>query len=83
MIRMLNTNLEKFWTLLWLENVPPSFSKFSWDQIFIADKIHETMYVLEIVEAFLVNDYWMLNPDTDERKMREVWVPNFIKLGGF
>ncbi len=41
------------------------------------------MYVLEIVESFLVNDYQMLSQDTEERKLREVWLARFIRLGGF
>lgn len=84
MLKMLNTNLEKFWSLLWLENVPEFYNqKFAWDRLFKADNIHETMYVLEILESFLVNDYSMLGPETDERKYRDVWVTNFIRLGGF
>lgn len=61
MLRMLNTNLKFFWTLLWLDN-PPEFitQKFTWASLFKADNLHETMYVLEIVESFLVNDFQML-----------------------
>lgn len=84
MLRMLNTNLNFFWTLLWLDN-PPAFvqQKFTWGALFKADNLHETMYVLEIVESFLVNDYQMLAQETEERKLREVWLKRFVKLGGF
>jgi len=51
--------------------------------LFKPDNVHETSYVLEILESFLVNDYLMLDANTDERKLREMWVANFIRLGGF
>ena len=56
---------------------------FTWESLFKPDNLHETMYVLEIVESFLVNDYQMLSQDTEERKLREVWLARFIRLGGF
>jgi len=61
MLRILNTNLKFFWTLLWLDS-PPEFvtQPFTWESLFKPDNLHETMYVLEIVESFLVNDYQML-----------------------
>jgi hypothetical protein len=86
MLKMLNTRLEKFWTLLWLDNVPSymvNHEKFSWDRLFKTENLHETMYVLEILESFLVNDYMMLGEDCEERKLRDVWINKFIQLGGF
>jgi len=80
---MLNTNLEKFWELLWLDNPPEFYSilhgkKFTWDRLFKSGSIHETMYTLEILESFLVNDYSLLGQDCEERKLRDVWINKFI-----
>lgn len=81
---MLNTNLEKFWSLLWLDSAPESFNiTFSWDRLFKPDNVLETAYVLEILESFLVNDFHFLDIECDERRLREKWVTTFIKLGGF
>lgn len=41
------------------------------------------MYVLEILESFLFNDYSQLNAETEEKKLRDVWISRFISLGGF
>ena len=61
-LKMLNTNLDKFWSLLWLQDRPDNFSQdLSWDKFFKSENLQETMYVLEILESFLVNDYSLLD----------------------
>ncbi len=55
-LKMLNTNLDKLRSLLWLQDRPDSFAQeFLLDKFFKSDNLQETKYVLEILESFHYN----------------------------
>ena len=55
-LKMLNTNLDKLRSLLWLQDRPDSFAQeFLLDKFFKSDNLQETKYVLEILESFYYN----------------------------
>jgi len=83
-LHMLNTNIELFWNLLRLGKVDGQEDPIvDWSQFFNVDDMYKTIYVLQIVESFLNNDYATLDQKSEEAILRSDWAVRFYNKGGF